>query len=187
MEEKYNILDKKILIVDDIEDNRDLILLLLEDFGYTNLLTAEDGEEAISILKDNPDTDLVLLDIFLPKMNGYEVLEAVKEDPEMEDIPIIMISAHDKLDSVIRCIESGALDYITKPVEETFLLARVMRFLEPLIPWRKNTNWRKSKLSEMPICWWAVSLRRRKTTPFAAWNLPWKHWNIWKILISKAS
>lgn len=130
MGNQYHILDKKILIVDDIEDNRDLILLLLEDFGYTNLLTAEDGEAAISILKDNPDTDLVLLDIFMPRMNGYEVLEAVKGSPDLQDIPIIMISAHDKLESVIRCIENGALDYITKPVEETFLLARVQSTLE---------------------------------------------------------
>ncbi len=130
MQPPTDILSRKILVVDDIEDNRDLVVLLLEDAGYANLLEAEDGAEAIAILKENPDTDLVLLDIFMPQMNGYEVLEKIKSSPHLEDIPVIMISAHDKLDSVIRCIENGALDYITKPVEETFLLARVQSTLE---------------------------------------------------------
>lgn len=130
MKGNFEILDKKILIVDDIEDNRDLVLSLLEDHGYENLLTAEDGNEAIQALKENPDINLILLDIFMPNLNGYEVLEKVKTDPATADIPIIMISAHDKLESVIRCIEAGALDYITKPIEETFLLARVRSTLE---------------------------------------------------------
>lgn len=130
MNADFEIFDKKILIVDDIEDNRDLVLLLLEDQGYTDLLTAEDGEVAIQLIKEHPDINLVLLDIFMPNMNGYEVLEKIKENPATADIPVIMISAHDKLESVIRCIEAGALDYITKPIEETFLLARVRSTLE---------------------------------------------------------
>lgn len=130
MDTPFDIYSKRILIVDDIEDNVDLILMLLEDQGYTDLVTASDGVEAVELLRNNPDIDLVLLDIFMPNMNGYEVLDAIKQDDHLSDIPVIMISAHDKLESVIRCIESGALDYITKPVEETFLLARVQSTLE---------------------------------------------------------
>ncbi len=130
MNTEFDIYSKQILIVDDIEDNRDLILMLLEDEGYDNLLTAEDGTQALEVIKENPEIDLVLLDIFMPNMNGYEVLDTIKSNPKYADVPVIMISAHDKLESVIRCIESGALDYITKPVEETFLLARVQSTLE---------------------------------------------------------
>jgi adenylate cyclase len=130
MQPDFDIYSKHILIVDDIEDNRDLIEMLLEDQGYQNLHTANDGKEAIEVLKARREIDLVLLDIFMPNMNGYEVLDSIKGDSKTADIPVIMISAHDKLESVIRCIEAGALDYITKPVEETFLLARVQSTLE---------------------------------------------------------
>ncbi|MGJ3242130.1 MAG: adenylate/guanylate cyclase domain-containing protein [Opitutales bacterium] len=122
--------NKRILIVDDVEDNRDLIEVLLEDAGYTNLALAEDGQEAIDRLREDPDFDLILLDIFMPRLNGYDVLETIQADNKLREIPVIMISAHDKLDSVIRCIEGGAVDYITKPVEETFLLARVRSTLD---------------------------------------------------------
>ena len=130
MQPSLDIRDKRILIVDDIEDNLDLILMLLEDQGFSNLLTAMDGREALEQIKNHPNIDLVLLDIFMPNLNGYEVLETLKRSPATADIPVIMISAHDKLDSVIRCIEGGAIDYITKPVEETFLIARVQSTLE---------------------------------------------------------
>ncbi len=130
MQTPLDIHDRRILIVDDIEDNLDLILMLLEDQGFSHLMTAMDGKEALEKIDETPDIDLVLLDIFMPNLNGYEVLEAIKRSPKTADIPVIMISAHDKLDSVIRCIEGGALDYITKPVEETFLIARVQSTLE---------------------------------------------------------
>ena len=74
--------------------------------------------------------DLVLLDVMMPDMNGYEVLEHVKADLSLRDVPIIMISALDEIESVIRCIELGAEDYLNKPFNPTLLRARVGALLE---------------------------------------------------------
>ena len=113
-----------LLIVDDNEDNRYTLTRRLNREGYTNLTTAANGREALSRLTTQT-FDLVLLDIMMPDMNGYEVLENVKANPALRDIPIIMISALNELDSVIRCIELGAEDYLTKPFNATLLRARV--------------------------------------------------------------
>ena len=120
----------KILVVDDHEDNLDLLLALLEDRDYTDLITAENGKVALDILFGEAEVDLVLLDINMPVMNGYEVLERMKGDENLQHIPVIMVTALDQLSSVIRCIEGGAEDYLTKPVEETLLGARVQASLE---------------------------------------------------------
>ena len=74
--------------------------------------------------------DLVLLDIMMPEMDGYEVLEEMKVDTELRDIPVIMISAVEDLDSVVRCIELGAVDYLTKPFNPTLLKARIDTYAE---------------------------------------------------------
>jgi sigma-B regulation protein RsbU (phosphoserine phosphatase) len=118
-----------LLIVDDNEDNRYTLTRRLGREGYTNLTTAMDGREALRRLKAQT-FDLVLLDIMMPDMNGYEVLEQVKADTALRDVPIIMISALTELDSVIRCIELGAEDYLTKPFNATLLRARVGASLE---------------------------------------------------------
>ena len=119
-----------ILVVDDLEDNVDLMIALLEEEEYSNLLTARNGKEALSILKSDENIDLVLLDINMPELNGYQVLEHIKSSEQLRSIPVIMVSALDELDSVIRCIENGAEDYIYKPVDETLLRARVQATLE---------------------------------------------------------
>jgi len=121
-----------ILIVDDHEDNLELILDLLEEQGYGALYTAPDGTSALEILEGNKRkvVDLVLLDINMPIMNGYQVLKHIKSSDTLRHIPVIMVSANDQLESIIRCIQYGADDYITKPVEETFLHARVASSLE---------------------------------------------------------
>ncbi len=101
----------------------------LELAGYENLATANDGREALEMLRDQP-YDLVLLDIMMPDLDGYQVLEQMKSDTELRDIPVIMISAVDDIDSVIRCVELGAADYLTKPFNPTLLKARVDTYLE---------------------------------------------------------
>lgn len=117
-----------VLVVDDNEMNRDMLSRRLERQGYRSVV-AEDGVQAIEILPQY-QFDLILLDIMMPRMNGYEVLEKVKADPAVRHIPIIMISAVDDLDSVVKCVEMGADDYLFKPFNPILLKARVSASLE---------------------------------------------------------
>ena len=118
-----------VLVVDDNEDNRYTLTRRLKRQGYDEVATAEDGRKALELLDARP-FDLVLLDIMMPEMDGYEVLEAMKANPKLRDIPVIMISALDEIDSIVRCIELGAEDYLPKPFNPTLLRARVEACLE---------------------------------------------------------
>lgn len=118
-----------LLVVDDNEDNRYTLTRRLNREGYQNLTTATNGREALERMAAQP-FDLVLLDVMMPDMNGYEVLEHVKASESLRDVPIIMISALDETDSVIRCIELGAEDYLNKPFNPVLLRARVGALLE---------------------------------------------------------
>ncbi|HEY9616583.1 MAG TPA: adenylate/guanylate cyclase domain-containing protein [Microcoleaceae cyanobacterium] len=117
-----------ILIVDDVEANRDLLSRRLQRQGH-EVVVAEHGRQAIELLKQQP-FDLVLCDIMMPEMNGYQVLEYLKADTDLRHIPIIMISALDDIESVVRCIELGAEDYLFKPFNPTLLKARINACLE---------------------------------------------------------
>jgi len=121
--------DPALLVVDDNEDNRYTLSLQLNAQGYHNIAIATNGREALSVLHSKP-FDLVLLDIMMPELNGYEVLERMRSSPELRSIPVIMISAIGELASVVRCIELGAEDYLPKPFEPTLLRARVYASLE---------------------------------------------------------
>ena len=121
--------DATLLVVDDNEDNRYALTRRLAREGYANIATAVDGEQALELVRSKP-FDLVLLDIMMPKVNGYEVLAQMKADENLRHIPVIMISAVDELDSVVRCIEEGAEDYLSKPFNPTLLRARVGASLE---------------------------------------------------------
>ena len=118
-----------LLVVDDNEDNRYTLTRRLKREGYENLTVAENGEQALDLLAARP-FDLVLLDVMMPGLNGYEVLERMHADDGLRHIPVIMISALDEVDSVIRCIELGAEDYLSKPFNPTLLRARVGASLE---------------------------------------------------------
>jgi two-component system, sensor histidine kinase and response regulator len=116
------------LVVDDNEANRDVLTRRLEGQGYT-VATAENGREALEQLRAET-FDLVLLDIMMPEVDGYEVLRQLKEDAELIHIPVIMISALSEMASVARCIEMGAEDYLLKPFNPTLLKARISSCLE---------------------------------------------------------
>ncbi len=117
-----------ILVVDDNEMNRDMLSRRLERQGYRSLL-AEDGVQAVELLAAHR-FDLVLLDIMMPRLNGYQVLEHIKQDAVLRHIPVIMISAVDDLDSVVKCVEMGAEDYLFKPFNPILLKARINASLE---------------------------------------------------------
>ena len=117
-----------LLVVDDNKVNRILLARGLEGQGH-KVETAENGKQALEKLR-NDAFDLVLLDIEMPEMDGYQVLEICLQDSELRDIPIIMTSSLDEIDSVVKCVELGAEDYLNKPVNPTLLRARVNASLE---------------------------------------------------------
>ena len=117
-----------ILVADDNEANRALVTRRLVRNNHT-IAHAEDGERALELLRKHP-FDLVLLDVLMPKMTGHQVLSAMKADPVLRHIPVIMITGFDNLDSLIGCIECGAEDYLTKPFDPVLLTARIGSSLE---------------------------------------------------------
>jgi adenylate cyclase len=135
-----------LLVVDDNEDNRYTLTRRLTREGYTNLTTANDGRQALELLQSKK-FDLVLLDIMMPELNGYQVLEHLKADAELRHLPVIMISAVGEVESVVRCIELGAEDYLPKPFDATLLRARVGASLEKKALRDEVRDWNK-KLEE---------------------------------------
>jgi len=118
----------ELLVVDDNRVNRLLVARTLEQLGH-RVAFAENGRQALDSLRQRP-VDLVLLDIEMPEMNGYQTLEALRADSKLRDIPVVMMSSVDEVDSVARCIEMGAEDYLFKPVNAVLLRARVAASLE---------------------------------------------------------
>jgi putative two-component system response regulator len=112
-----------VLVVDDNEFNRDLLMKRLSRDGH-RVVQADNGERALAILRDVA-VDLVLLDIRMPVMDGYQVLAEMKAEPALQHIPVIIITAVDETEGAIRCIEQGAEDYIGKPFDPVLLKARV--------------------------------------------------------------
>jgi DNA-binding response OmpR family regulator len=117
-----------LLVVEDNPMNRDILARYLRRLGYTVSMT-EDGGQALKMIARN-NYDLVLLDIMLPVMDGYQVLQRLKGSVAWRDIPVIMISSLDEIDSVVRCIEMGAEDYLPKPFNQVLLKARIWACLE---------------------------------------------------------
>jgi adenylate cyclase len=117
-----------LLIADDNRVNRLLLARGLEQEGHT-IVFAEHGREALDLLRQQ-GFDLMLLDVLMPELDGYKVLAELKDDPHLRDIPVIVTSALDEIDSVVRCLEMGAEDYLTKPVNPVLLNARINASLE---------------------------------------------------------
>ncbi len=117
-----------VLIVDDFEPNRDVLVRRLQHLGCTTE-EAVNGGQALERLRSG-NFDLVLLDIMMPVMSGYEVLETMKQDEQLSRIPVVVISAVDDMASIARCIELGAEDFLTKPIEPIVLKARTLASIE---------------------------------------------------------
>lgn len=115
-------------MVEDNEMNRDMLGRRLQRQGY-RVTMAVDGRQALELIKQEP-FDLVLLDIILPVMNGYEVLEHLKADQSLSHIPVIITTALDESDGKAKCMELGAEDYLTKPFNPVILKSRISDCLE---------------------------------------------------------
>lgn len=113
-----------ILIVDDTPANLSLLADILSTNGYT-IREALDGVTALRIVHETPPPDLILLDIWMPNMDGYQVCQHLKADESTRDIPVIFISALSDVDGIVRAFDVGGADYITKPVKMKEVLARV--------------------------------------------------------------
>jgi PAS domain S-box-containing protein len=121
-------LKASILIVDDTPANLRLLIQMLKSQNY-RARAVTSGPQALAAVQSNPP-DLILLDIMMPKMNGYEVAARLKKDPDLEDVPIIFISALNDTESKIKAFEAGGADYVTKPLQSEEVLARVQTHLQ---------------------------------------------------------
>lgn len=115
-------MNAKILIVDDLKTDVLLISSMLSDY---ELLCASDGVEAMEIIKTTPAIDLIILDLNMPKMDGFEVLKALKGDPEYSKISVIILTNYDEIENEIKGLDLGAVDYIRKPLNLASMRKRV--------------------------------------------------------------
>lgn len=117
-----------ILVVDDNQQNLELLMAYLEDLDC-RAIGAKDGLEALQIVNNEP-IDLILLDVMMPKMSGFEVCKKVKNSPKTKNIPIIMVTALNEFGDIERGVESGTDDFVSKPVNKLELLTRVKTLLK---------------------------------------------------------
>ena len=117
-----------VLVVDDNQQNRELLQAYLEDVDC-RAIPAHDGPDALDIIAKNPP-DLILLDVMMPKMSGFEVCRRIKNDPKTSDIPVIMVTALNEFGDIERGIDSGTDDFLSKPVNKLELLTRVKTMLK---------------------------------------------------------
>jgi two-component system C4-dicarboxylate transport response regulator DctD len=157
-----------ILVVDDNDDNRVTLSTRLQICGYSSIALAADGKTALERMRADP-VDLVLLDILMPGLDGYGVLRQMKSDASLRDVPVVMVSAIDDPGSVAKCIELGAVDYLTKPFNPVLLKERVDSCIE-LAQWR---NRRPDKLETKLIGQSAaISSLRKELLHIAGTNVP---------------
>ena len=170
-----------ILVLDDNEANRDILSRQLKREGYLVLL-AENGQSALKMVRER-DLDLILLDVMMPEMDGIAVLRELKADPRLRHIPVVMISSLSEIQSVVRCIEMGADDFLSKPFNPVLLRARVGALLERKRlrdeEQRKTEDWKKplwkfSASSGSPKNCFAISFPQRwprNCAPGVLWTL----------------
>jgi DNA-binding response OmpR family regulator len=124
-----NFKECSILAVDDSNMIRVLLVRHLKTSGFTNIMEAVDGQQALNILRSRP-VDLVLLDINMPILDGYATLQQIKSDEALRHVSVIMVTAVEKIESVAKCIELGAEDYMPKLFNPLLLDARINATLE---------------------------------------------------------
>lgn len=130
-----------ILVVDDLEANRDMLSRRLQHLGH-DVVSTESGTQALQALADS-DFDLVMLDLMMPDMDGFQVLQAIKAQAQFLHLPVIMVSANDEMENVVKCIEVGAEDYLPKPFNAVLLRARVSASLHKKAMHDREANYQQ--------------------------------------------
>lgn len=128
MQMKKKLKNKRVLIVDDDERNRYALSSYL-DMLEMKVITANDGESALNILRSGKIIDLILLDIMMPVMDGYEMLRLLRNDASLKDIPVIAVTARAMKGDDLKCLEAGATDYIAKPIDLKNFLSIMNKWL----------------------------------------------------------
>ena len=128
MQMKKKLKNKRVLIVDDDERNRYALSSYL-DMLEMKVITANDGESALNILRSGKTIDLILLDIMMPVMDGYEMLRLLRSDASLKEIPVIAVTARAMKGDDLKCLEAGATDYIAKPIDLKNFLSIMNKWL----------------------------------------------------------
>jgi two-component system chemotaxis response regulator CheY len=123
--------DMKFLVVDDFSTMRRIVRGLLKEIGYHNCEEAEDGVEALNMLKGSK-FDFVVSDINMPNMTGFELLKAIKEDPNLKHLPVLMVTAEARKEDIVLAAQSGAAGYIVKPFTKATLEEKVQKIMQKL-------------------------------------------------------
>jgi CheY-like chemotaxis protein len=121
--------DRKVLVVDDDVRNIFALNSLLERRGM-NVISASNGHDAIKMLDENPDLSLILMDVMMPEMDGYETMRRIRENPEHRRLPIISLTAKAMKGDREKCLQAGASDYVAKPVNTEQLLSLIRMWLQ---------------------------------------------------------
>jgi phosphoserine phosphatase RsbU/P len=156
-----NIRNSRILVVDDNRVNRHLLMAVLQRGGFPNVGMAEDGIDALAKIEENVP-DLILLDLMMPKMDGFEVCLQVRTDPARRDLPILVQSSLSGSDDRKRAFSAGATDFVTKPINATELLSRVRIHLENQALLRDLQGYRRRRQTELAL---ARSMQERLLPP----------------------
>ncbi len=125
---EVNLSGSRVLIADDNDQNRELLEAWLADEDY-EVLMATDGQDTLRVVESG-QPDLILLDIMMPRMSGYEVCEKLKSDPETSDIPVLMVTALNEMGDIEKAVQAGCDDFLTKPVNQLELKTRVRSLLK---------------------------------------------------------
>jgi CheY-like chemotaxis protein len=120
--------DKTLLIVDDEDSNIFALQSYLELFG-PKILVARNGVEAVGILRDRTDVNIILLDMMMPVMDGFETMDVLKQDPRLRTIPVIAVTAKAMKGDREKCLDAGAWDYVSKPLDMKMLLSKINRLV----------------------------------------------------------
>ena len=137
-----------VLVVEDDREIRDMVAMMVKSMGYT-VVTAVNGKDAFARLREHA-VDIVLLDLMMPEMDGFEFCQRVREDPSLHDLHIIITSARDALEDKVRGLELGAADYLTKPFSLTELQARI-KVGERIVRYQKTLQAQQSNWSTLLV------------------------------------